>query len=84
MNKGLIYKINKDNSNEHFVRLERVVIINKKEYNIFIDSDNLFAALIPIDRPIKVEVALTAFLGKKVSFEFDSKNNKIISIECEE
>ena len=48
------------------------------------DSDNLSAALIPIDRPIKVEVALTVFLGKKVSFEFDSKNNKIISIEYEE
>lgn len=84
MNKGLIYKINEDNPKEYFVRLDRVVEINKKEYNIFIDSNNLSAVLLSVDMPFSTEIDLTAFSGKKVGFEFDSKSNKITSIECED
>ena len=80
----MIYKINKDNLKEYFVRLDRIVEINKKEYNIFIDFNNLSAVLLSVDTPFSTEIDLTSFLGKKVGFEFDSKSNKITSIECED
>ncbi len=83
MNKGLIYKVkfSENNTNEYYIKLENIIEINKKEYNVFIDSNIPSATLISVDTAFTANVDLMLFVGKKVDFEIDSKSNKIKAIE---
>lgn len=85
MNEGVIYKVklNENNEKTYYIKLERTVKIGEIEYNIFIDSNQLNAELIPVDTPFMFSSDLTSLIDKKLEFEIDKKANKIISIVYE-
>ena len=65
------------------IKLERTVKIGEIEYNIFIDSNQLNAELIPVDTPFMFSSDLTSLINKKIDFEINKEANKIISIVYE-
>lgn len=83
MNKGVIYKVkfNAKNEKECFIKLERTVVIDGKEYNIYIEQSSLSATLFSVDTAFPADADLISLVDKKLDFEIE--NNKIISIEYE-
>lgn len=85
MNEGVIYKVklNENNKKTYYIKLERTVKIGEIEYNIFIDSNQPMAELIPVDTPFKFSSDLTSLIDKKLEFEINKETKKIISIVYE-
>ena len=79
MNKGLIYKVkfSENNTNEYYIKLENIVEINKKEYNVFIDSNIPSATLISVDTAFTANVDLMLFVGKKLILKSIAKAIKL-------
>ena len=98
MNTGIIYKIkfgteqgqqDEKETLRYFIKLERNVKIKDEEYNIFIDTDNMFksgeenpkAKLLSVNTEFSSEIDLADFLGKKLNFEINLNSYEITSIE---
>lgn len=94
MNKGIIYKIkfgteqgrqDEKETLRYFTKLERNVKIEDKEYNIFIDTDNMFksseenpkAKLLSVNTEFSSAIDLAGFLGKKLNFKVLELNNNV-------
>lgn len=103
LNKGAIYKVQASNVQSArksqksigFIRLERNVKIDEKEYNIFIykEGQKPCAKLLPLETEFSFVWTfpeVTSLLGKKLCFEIENINKedakppyKISWVECE-
>lgn len=91
MNKGTISKIKIDDKYRYCIRLENTVKIKDKngkelEYNVFLFETNNpapDAKLVPVEEYLTYEFDLSAFLGKKLTFDIDCDNKKLKSVEYE-
>lgn len=94
MNIGIIYKVKDEGAKKYFIKLERNVKIKNEEYNIFIDTDNMFtnsgkngektaakAELLSVNTEFSSAIDLADFLGKKLNFEINLNSYEITSIE---
>lgn len=89
MNIGIIYKVKVEGDKKYFIKLERNVKIKDEEYNIFIDTDNMFksgeenpkAKLLSVNTEFSSAIDLADFLGKKLNFEINLNSYEITSIE---
>lgn len=89
MNKGVIYKIacNEDKI-KYCIRLDRNVMIDNVEYNIYIKDDKT-AKLFNCSGEFETGLNISHLLGKKLEFTLsfkddegnEDKKDKIISIE---
>lgn len=83
MNIGIIYKVKVEGVKKYFIKLERNVKIEDKEYNIFIKIENKKskAQLLSVNTEFSSEINLADFLGKKLNFEINLNSYEITSIE---
>ena len=91
MNIGIIYKVKLEKGKaqrkevlRYFIKLERNVEIEGKEYNICITdikSPNPQATLISVEKDYTSNINLESFFGKKLNFEIDLNSYAITSIE---
>lgn len=83
MNIGIIYKVKVEGVKKYFIKLERNVKIEDKEYNIFIKIENKKskAQLLSVNTEFSSEIDLADFLGKKLNFEINLNSYEITSIE---
>lgn len=83
MNIGIIYKVKVEGGKKYFIKLERNVKIEDKEYNIFIKIENKKpkAQLLYVNTEFSSAIDLADFLGKKLNFEINLNSYEITSIE---
>lgn len=83
MNIGIIYKVKVEGAKKYFIKLERNVKIEDKEYNIFIKIENKKpkAQLLSVNTEFSSAIDLADFLGKKLNFEINLNSYEITSIE---